>query len=472
MTGGKRGAEAHTRYQEESSSSKKPRFDYRNPSTLAPDAPEEDAILELDEIGRPGQQTKRNAVKIDGYDSDSSEENFDTRAADKARQAKQSANQSAPVNQDEELDMFADMDDTTAANANGDDDHDDAIDVKKAKKAVRFMDVTDIEGQVHSSKSGGHVSADFTLADKGKRKIDQDVESSSESGSDEERDRLDPEDDDAVELGAGSKKHHAPKLDAFNMEQEGQEGRFDDSGNFVRKAADPDAVHDSWLDGLNKKDMKKAKDAQEKRDQDRRAKMAADDALLTSDLLSTLIQHLDKGESTLEALQRLQAQAKTKPKPKKLPKWKQKKKSNDSDAMDVDTDTTDPTTQQEDPSEVKRKAQVEAITGAADALFSRNQQDIYDKEREVLMRQYLQETGQDWQPPPSATDGGDTIEYDSNGDNMWEYRWADGRDGGEKHGPYDGQTMQAWNAAGYFGVGVEFKRVHDPDEWSLSVDFV
>src|SRR2546430_13370718 len=42
-------------------SSKKPRFDVRNPSALAPDAPEEDAILDLDEIGKGGQRTKRSA---------------------------------------------------------------------------------------------------------------------------------------------------------------------------------------------------------------------------------------------------------------------------------------------------------------------------------------------------------------------------------------------------------------------------
>lgn len=463
----KRGPEAHSRYQEDSSSSKKPRFDYRNPSTLAPDAPDEDAILELDEIGKGGQQTKRNAVKIDGYESDSSEENFDARAEEKARLAKQTGN-GAPSSKDEEdLDMFADLDDANAGQ-DGDEDEEAAREGKQRKKAVRFIDINDIEGQVHSSKSGGHVSADLHLADKGKRKSDQDAESSSESGSDEERDRLDPENDDAAELGAGHKKKHAPKLDAFNMEQEGQEGRFDDSGNFIRKAVDPNSVHDAWMDGLSKKDMKKAKDAQDKRDQERREKTAADDALLTSDLLSTLILHLDKGETALEALQRLQSQAKPKSKPKKVPKWKQKKKSIDADAMDVDAYTA-ASTAEDDPAEIKRKACVEAITGAADALFSRDQQDIYENEREVLMRQYRRETGEDWQPPANSSQKDTEAVHEQQ---MWEYRWADGRDGGETHGPYDGPTMRAWNEAGYFGEGVEFKRVGGPDEWSLSVDFV
>ncbi|KAL1304495.1 hypothetical protein AAFC00_003484 [Neodothiora populina] len=488
---GKRHAEAHARYQPDSSSSiKKPRFDYRNPSTLAPDASEEDAILELDEIGKGGQQTKRNAVKLDGYDTDSSEENFDTRAEEKARLAKQSTAPAAASKDEEELDMFADMDEGQAGGAQGDGDDDEEVSregKKGSKKAVRFMEINEIEGQVHSSKSGGHVSADFNLInhlDKGKQREDVSGESSSESGDDEERDRLDTlevdDDRDAAELGAGSKKKHAPKLDAFNMEQEGQEGRFDESGNFIRKAADPDAVHDAWMDGLGKKDMKKAREAQEKRDALRREKLAADDALLNSDLLSTLISHLEVGETVLEALQRLQSQAKPKAKPKKVPKWKQKKQqktNDDNDTMDIDgTETKEE--QKEDPAETRRKAIVEEITGAADALFSRDQQDIYDKEREVLMRAYKRETGDDWVPSASASEPIATSDDHNNNrtndqpEAQWEYRWADGRDPeGKSYGSYDAQTMRAWNDAGYFGQGVEFRRVGE-DAWRSEVEFL
>lgn len=462
---GKRSAEAHDRYAP--SDAKKPRFDYRNPSTLAPDAPDEDAILELDEIGKAGQQTKRNAVKLDGYESDSSTENFDSRAEEKANLAKHNDLGNAKSMDEDENDMFADLDTGTAGTGgggDGDDDEELSREGKKKAKEVRFMDVADIEGQVRSSKAGGHVSADFTLANqkgKGKVSIDQEVESSSESGSDSERDRLDPEDEDAEELGAGSKKRHAPRLDAFHMQQEGEDGRFDETGNYIRKAVDPDAVHDSWLDGLNKKDMKKARDAQEARERERREKLAADDAVLTSDLLSTLIQHLDKGESVLEALQRLNSQ---KRKEKKVPKWQQKKKkkiaSTDGDEMDVD-----PEVKQEDPIEVRRREAVEAITGAADQLFSRGDQDIYEQEREMLLRQYKRDTGEDWVAPISEKNG------DHVADTTWEYRWSDARDGGEAHGPYDTQTMRSWNQAGYFGEGVEFRRLGGSD-WSSSLDFM
>jgi len=490
-TGGprpKRNAEAHDRYT--SPNSKKPRFDYRNPSTLAPDAPEEDAILELDEIGKGGQQTKRNAINLDGYESDSSTENFDTRADAKAELAKQEGRHgdqhglhgsSAEVGgagwnaraetgkskDEEENDMFADVDEDMAnqgGGADGDDDEELSREGKK-KKAVRFMNPDEIEGQVQSSKSGGHVSADFTLSSgKGKRPAEQtaDQDSSSESGGDEERDLLDPEIEDADELGAGSKKHHAPKLDAFNMKEEGEEGQFDEAGNFIRKARDPDAVHDSWLEGLNKRDMKRAREAQEKRDQERRQKTMEDDMVLTSDLLSTLILRLDKGETVLEALQRVGAGSKKK---KAVPKWKKNKKSN-GDAMDVDG-AGNGHIEEEDPAEKKRKEAVEEITGAADKLFSRDQLEIYDQEREVLMRQYKRETGEDWvEPVRTEADEG----ADGSG-KMWEYRWSDARDGGDSHGPYDGPTMQAWNEAGYFGEGVEFRYIGQ-EGWSATVDFV
>ncbi|KAK8203129.1 hypothetical protein M8818_005354 [Zalaria obscura] len=445
----KRTAEAHSRYI--SPDSKKPRFDYRNPSTLAPDAPDEDAILELDEIGKGGQQTKRNAVNLDGYDTDSSTENFDARAEDKARLSKSEGNGGRVTSMDEdENDMFADLDDGGVGD--GDEDEDLVREGKK-KKNVRFMDTADIEGQVQSSKSGGHVSADFTLGQGKGRVIDEEQEESSDEGSDQERDRIGSDVDE--ELGAGAKKKHAPKLDAFNMKQEGEEGKFDESGNYIRKAADPDAVHDSWLEGLSKKDMKKAREAQEKRDEELRRKTAMDDAMLQEDLLATLIQHLDKGESVLEALQRLNA---AKPKEKKKPKW-QKKKKNGED-MDVDVERSE-----DDAAEIKRKAAVDAITGAADVLFSRDQPEIYEQEREMLMRQYKRESGKDWADPAPEDSNGHGVSH------QWEYRWSDARDGGEHHGPYDGPTMAAWNDAGYFGEGVEFRRIGETD-WSRAVSFI
>lgn len=477
----KRGGEefARTHYLEnEGPSSKKPRFDVRNPSALAPDAPEEDAILEADEIGKRGQQTKRNAVNIDGYGSDSSNEGFDGRAEAKARKAKKRTNGGSKSRNEEESDMFADLDE---AFQDGDEDEDLAGEGKKQKKNVRFLDEDEIEGQVAASKSGGHVSADFSLNGQGssaaRKKLDGES-SSSESDADEaERAELNGTVDE--EVGAGGKKEHAPRLDAFNMKSEQEEGRFDAHGNFVRKAADPDAVHDSWLEGVSKKDMKKAREAAAKRDEERRRKTLADDEVLTSDVLRTLIPCLEHGETVLEALARLGPGKDKKKKPKRQHAKATKNKrltstdeNNDHNDMDVIIEST-----LEDAAETHRRETVEAITGAADQLLSRGQANIYEVERAMLMRQYKRETGEEW------VDEAPKLEHhhhqhhrrddaeDAPEAKQWEYRWPDGRDGGEAHGPYDADMMAGWTAAGYFGDGVEFRRVGEGGEWSRLADF-
>ena len=431
--------------------SKKPRFDIRNPSALAPDAAEDDAVLDADVIGGRGHNVRRNAVNIDGYDSDSENENFGARAAAKAKEKE------AMSKDEEDEDMFADLAEDFK---DGDESDGDAGRKGGKKKAVRFLDEDEIEGQVQHSKSGGHVSADFTLNGKGKSRAarDEEAESSSDSDVDDEvRASIGNEIDE--EVGAGGKKTHAPKLDAFNMKNEQEEGRFDDQGNYVRKAADADAVHDTWLEGVSKKDMKKAKEAADKREEERRKKAIADDSIPTGDVLKTLIPFLERGETVLEALAR---QGKGKRKEKK-PKWQskaknQKRNSQNGHAMDTDMN-------EEDPAETKRRNDVETITGAADLLLTRGQPEIYDAERELLVRQYKKETGQEWTEPDTTRN-----DADSSSTKMWEYRWADARDGGETHGPYDGATMAAWNNAGYFGEGVEFRQQNGTDGWSRVVE--
>lgn len=467
----KRGGEefARTHYlQDDGPLSKKPRFDVRNPSALAPDALEDDAVLEVDEIGRRGQQTKRNAVNIDGYGSDSSNEGFDGRAEAKAKKAKKQGNTGPGSQREEESDMFADLDEEFK---DGDEDEDLVREGKKGKKNVRFLEVEEIEGQIASSTSGGHVSADFSVNGHGLRNKPDANQSSSESDADDaERAELNGTVDE--EVGAGGKKEHAPRLDAFNMKSEQEEGRFDAHGNFVRKATDPDAIHDSWLEGVSKRDMKKAKEAVAKRDEERRLKNLADDALLTSDVLRTLIPLLERGETVLEALARL-GPGKDK---KKKSKWQHTKAKNKrsfptaeiSKEHDMDVVTE---IHVEDAAEMRRRETVEAITSAADQLLTRGETGIYDMEREMLVRHYQREAGEKWKDEAPRLK---THEDDAEGASkvgQWEYRWPDGRDGGEAHGPYDGEMMAGWTEAGYFGEGVEFRRVGEGAEWSRSAEF-
>lgn len=467
----KRAGEDYTRFHHLLSdgppSSKKPRFDIRNPSALAPDAPEEDTVLDADVIG-VGAHTKRNAVNIDGYDSDSENEAFNTRASVRARNQKGQVNLleqlqnyaqdggSKNVKPDEEdEDMFGDLEEEFVAG-----DVDETQGGKNARP-VRFLEEHEIEGQVEGSKSGGHISTTFALDPKGK--LSTHAMDDRQSSDDEEDAALAMEEEGIdEEVGAGGLKRNAPKVDAFNMKAEQEEGRFDAAGNFVRKAGDPDAVHDSWLEGLSKKDMRRAAEAHEKREAERRQKRLEDDAMLSSDVLRTLILQLEKGESVLEALARL---GKGQKKAKKIPKWKLKKQKQADDVMDVDAEKP-----AEDPEQTRIIEAVNTITGAADQLLTRGQTDIYDQEREMLIRQYQRETGEHW-IEPQTIDIADEQRNGSKPAKLWEYRWTDGRDGAAKQGPYDGITMAAWQDAGYFGEGVEFRRAGEEGPWSRVVDF-
>ncbi|KAI8955196.1 hypothetical protein F4801DRAFT_574783 [Xylaria longipes] len=425
--------------------SKKVKFDVRNPSALAPDAVDEDdnapdVFLEADAdvIGKSA-ATKRGAVNIDGYDSDSDREELGTLRTSKAKAKK---------------DVDENMDDMFAAEDNAADARDDTVDETTGKKSkqVRFMSTGEIQGQENESKSGGRIH------------INGEEESSDD---DEEAIALAIQEEDVdEEIGAGGRKKHAPKIEAFNLKAENEEGRFDEAGNFVRKAVDPDAVHDRWLEGLSKKDMRRAAEAHEKREAEQREKRREEDSVLTSDLLRSLITHLERGETALEALARL-GRSQTKTKAKKVPKWKQKKQAEKTDSMDIDEDKGTKDKEAEDPEQIRIKEAIDAITDAADKLLGRDRPDVYDRERERLIREFVRETDEEWVEPvrEQAKESNDETAK------MWEYRWTDGRDGASKQGPFDGNMMKAWQDAGYFGEGVEFREAGD-ESWSRAADFV
>ncbi|KAI4869045.1 hypothetical protein F4820DRAFT_60230 [Hypoxylon rubiginosum] len=434
----KRAGENYARTHHAEPNNKKVKFDMRNPSALAPDAEDEDedevdVFLEADaDVIRGSAATKRGAVNIDGYDSDSDREELGTLHASKSKPKK-------------DKDEDEDMDDMFAADGDGD-EKDDTVDNATGKKSkeVRFQDTSDIQGQEAESKSGGHIhlSADESSGDEDEEAVELAIQ---EEGLDEE-------------IGAGGLKKHAPKVEAFNLKAENEEGRFDEAGNFVRKAVDPDAVHDRWLEGVSRKDMKKAAEAHSRREAEQRQKRKEDDSALTSDLLRSLILHLERGETALEALARLgRGQTKT----KKVPKWKQKKQQqHKTEAMDVDADNKPP----EDPEQTRIREAIDAITEAADKLLGRDRPDIYERERERLIREYTREADEPWVEPRR-----EEIKA-APATRMWEYRWVDGRDDADKQGPFDGPTMKAWQDAGYFGEGVEFREAGD-GSWSRVASF-
>lgn len=216
-----------------------------------------DAALE-----EPGARSKRR-VKTEGYDSDSSD--------DDAGAGARPAADGAPA-ADAEDDMFAMPDeDAPAADAG-------------AKKKEEFLRLGDIEGQ--------------EFAD--------DRASGAESSEDE------PEDEDDAERR--KKAGMGFELSSFNMREEMEEGKFTEDGMYVR-AFDPHGVHDKWMDGLDEKDLKLARRRKREREKAERDRQRAEERELEDmggkvQLERDLLSMLKKGESVLEALQRLGAQAK------------------------------------------------------------------------------------------------------------------------------------------------------------------
>lgn len=83
-------------------------------------------------------------------------------------------------------------------------------------------------------------------------------------------------------------------------------------------------------------------------------------------------------------------------------------------------------------------------------------EDIYELEREMIMRLYKRDTGEDWKNPhPEEV--------------QWEFHWLNAPEG-DINGPYDQATMQAWETAGQFAAGAEFRKVGET-EWSRLLDF-
>ncbi|KAG6004136.1 hypothetical protein E4U54_000583 [Claviceps lovelessii] len=448
-------------------------FDVRNPSILAPESREDDAVLDADVIGSRN-STKRGAVNLDGYDSDSDNETFNAKAANRKKgkvdlneqlDNYNAAGQATAVvagvsgadndnddDDDDDDDMFAlGGDDDTGPPKDAKEEGDDAGFDKsgKKKKDVRFLDFTQIMGQDHGSKSGGHIRLDDEESDDDEAEAQLAAE---EQGLDEE-------------VGAGGRKKNAPKVEAFNLHAELEEGQFDQSGNYVRRAGDPDAVHDNWLAGVSKKEMKKAAEAHERREAEARKQRLAEADVLVSDLLKTLIVRLEPSETPLEAIARFgKHQAKT----KKIPKWKLKRLNKGSNAgsssMEVDNGA------EQDAEQARIKEAITAVTDAADGLFKRDFEDIYDQDRELLMRAYRRETGEDWVDPEAQRQDDESAQGPPK---EWEFRWTDGRDDASEKGPFEAAMMKAWQDSGYFGHGVEFRHVGDGDDgWTTTASFV
>lgn len=227
------------------------------------------------------------------------------------------------------------------------------------------------------------------------------------------------------------------RMEAFNLREEVETGSFDKDMNYIkRKNSDDENEEDSWLKGIDIAEIKKARKAQKKRDENNARRL--EHLGSTEELLENLIRLVEPAETPMEALVRLN--------PKKS---KKSEKIEDSQ---------------------KRKQIVFSITENCETLKNgKGLYEVYDMSREELMRFYQSQAGKEFWPRGTKRDR-DELESDnathntkeSNedqldneyGEKLWEYRWLDSKD--EIMGLYSTYEMKYWKET-YFNDAVEVR---------------
>jgi CD2 antigen cytoplasmic tail-binding protein 2 len=348
--------------------------------------------------------SSRKGVKTEGYESDSSD---DGEGVVESRKKK-------ATEDDDDDDMFAATDPDKSKMKGG----------GPGKKQEKYLALGDIEGQ----EFGRTATAESSDSDE-------------------------PEDEDEAERR--KKQGMGYEISSFNMKAEMEEGKFAEDGTFVR-SFDPHAVHDKWMEGLDEREMKRArrsKKLMESREREREQREAAEAERGREDIVKELLWFMHKGETVLETLQRLGASSKGTRRARK------KKAAAEVLPQTIEEATKGDQAPDEDP--------VTRVTSLASTLMSLGDTDVYEETYEKMLR-LVRRSGivpSDWDPHPPPPQTPD-IKY--------EYKWAPdyvAASGGQApadavYGPYGATELTVWKAASYFGDDAErilLRRVGDND---------
>lgn len=393
-------------------------IDTSNPTRLKRVKPEEsdegetqdleDQLLEQDIEGNKRRKfQKGKQVDTTQYNEDSSDDDYE-------------ANE--PVESEKKDDSDSDM------FASDDEEETKETKIKTKKPKVEFLDVKSFEKDIG-------VDGKNTIEDVGSGEEDDDDEEDEEERQKEINYYIDQE----TEHTTKRLPKKEPQLDAFNLKQEQNEGRFDIDGNFIRANESDDDQDNDWLNGIKKKDIREAKKAQENREKQLKERQKLKETLTTEDLLFKLITLLQAVETPLEALQRL-----NKAKPKKKSKRHE-------------------VTEDERKKEELRKSTVVQITEYCESLIENGTRDVYELEREELMLKYKEESGKQYVRPTTHAEDEKALEpkpdVGSKPVTQWEFRW-NGDD--QIHGPYGSHEMAHWKD-NYFQDRVDVRKVGETD---------
>ncbi|OMJ25368.1 CD2 antigen cytoplasmic tail-binding protein 2 [Smittium culicis] len=367
----------------------------------------------------------------------------------------------------------------------------------------RFLDIRDIEGQEYGQNSGSDKirSSDYS---------DEDDNSESEKNPKSE-----------------------PKIEAFNMADNYKEGKFDDEGNFVWNKKDSEDIHDTWLTGISKKDIKIASKAKAIKDDEELKKLQSqakeklelfDGRTLVSDmdLKSFLIEVLDSNETILSALGKMQSAKKSILKADRKNKKVTKSKAHAQPNKNSDNNNSETDNVSQLHGIIKK---INQLTEIGDRFMLQGFTDCYEWTREKLVEdiqvskertkrqlrtreQLYEKTSNDFKRPktdhnqttnPSIKDQISDLDgllddlHDSFQDTKsspnsisnsqshsntehknsteWEYKWANTPES-DLWGPFPSEHMSSWKDSGFFNSETVARKVGE-DEFKpiLSIDF-
>ncbi|KAJ3116778.1 hypothetical protein HDU96_008795 [Phlyctochytrium bullatum] len=251
------------------------------------------------------------------------------------------------------------------------------------------------------------------------------------------------------------------KIEQFNMDQELEDGGFDADFNYIRKK-DEHLMHDNWLQGVTKDDIKKARQAHNRQEARAKAQDMLENAKpKESDavLWQRLLRFLQPKESVAAAMKRLGSGT------VKQPAWKKKKA--EKEAAKAKKSNVLETLE----SEEEKAKLLEQLISITDKLIENGHYEVIEHRYESIVRILRAEDvlPEDWNPgdplPPiagapesnggaSGPEGGTSTSSNAGGaeagnqETLWEYKW--GKDSTELFGPYTADMMEEWKKNGFF----------------------
>ncbi|ORY34665.1 hypothetical protein BCR39DRAFT_585630 [Naematelia encephala] len=427
------------------SGSKRTRFTSPSPAAESSNSLEGDdnAYLEDDlpeSSSRIKSRERRKVKDTDGYGSDSSN---DEEGVVPSRRP------GGKEEEEEDVDMFAD--DVPVVEEKG----------KSKGKEKEFMDLDEIEGQEFDRPPNERDASDDS-------DLEERVASNKAKGFDEE-------------LGT--------EITPFNMKNEMEEGRFTADGEaFVANERDPNEKHDMWLDDLDKEEIKKARKAHREREKIERERQEKEANLAGGkerehELMREAVKLMERGETVLEALQRLGKDAEEKRKKDeaggKKKSWAERQKERKA-AMAVD-ENSDP---------LHTSNPFVNLSNIVSALTSVGHLDVYSLSKESLQRMLpAQSQSQPQSRPPTNGSSSSSAPPKPINNSQFQYRFSlayvrslpESQRPVEREifGPFSAQQLSAWKSTGFFGPAcenVELRKVpsagEELGEWGAWTDVV